>query len=57
MNKIVNIDLQEKIDEFPENIREIAIGMIEQLNKNNISRERIEEDVLRKINKLVIKEI
>ncbi|MBE1303383.1 hypothetical protein G4W71_04925 [Clostridium botulinum] len=57
MNKIININLQEKIDEFPENIREIAIGMIEQLNKNNISRERIEEDVLRKINKLVIKEI
>ena len=55
MSKTINIKLEEKLMEFPEELREIAETMIKDLNKPNISKETVESTVMIKINKLVTK--
>lgn len=55
MSKTININLEEKLKEFPEELLEIAESMIEDLNKPNVSKETVESAVIIKINKLVIK--
>lgn len=55
MSKSININLEEKLKEFPEELREIAEVMIKDLNKINISKETVESTVITKINKLVTK--
>jgi hypothetical protein len=55
MSNTININLEEKLKEFPEELREIAEAMIKDLNKPNISKETVESTVLMKINKLAIK--
>lgn len=56
MNNNININLKEKIDKFPEDIREIAMSLIETINENKSSNEYIEEMIKQKINKLINKE-
>lgn len=57
MSKSININLEEKLKEFPEELREIAESMIKDLNKTNISKETVESTIMTKINKLVMKEL
>lgn len=57
MSKRININLEEKLKEFPEELQEIAETMIRDLNKLNMPRETVESTVMTKINKLVIKEL
>lgn len=56
MSNIININLKEKLDEFPSEIRDIAIEMIEIINENKSSNEYIEERVITRINKVISKE-
>jgi hypothetical protein len=55
MNNRININLEEKLKEFPEELREIAETMIADLNKPNILKETVESTIITKINKLVTK--
>jgi len=55
MNNTININLEEKLKEFPEELREIAEAMIKDVNKTNIHNETVESTVMMKINKLVTK--
>lgn len=55
MNRTININLEEKIGEFPEELREIALEMINNLNKNNVSETTVEDMVERRINQLAVK--
>ncbi|HEY8892737.1 MAG TPA: hypothetical protein VIM70_21090 [Clostridium sp.] len=57
MSKTININLEEKLKEFPEELREIAEAMIKDLNKTNVSKATVESSVMMKINKLVTKEL
>lgn len=56
MSNKININLKEKIDEFPEDIREIATKMIEIINESKNSNEYIEEMIIQRINKIINKE-
>lgn len=55
MSHIINLNLEEKLKEFPDELREIAETMIKDLNKPNIRKETVESTVITKINKLVTK--
>lgn len=55
MNRTININLEEKIGKFPEELREIALEMINNLNKNNVSETTVEDMVERRINQLAVK--
>ena len=55
MSKTININLEEKLREFPEELREIAEAMIKDLNKANVSKVTVESNVIMMINKLVTK--
>lgn len=55
MNRTININLEEKISEFPEELKEIALEMINNLNKSNVSEITVEDMVERKINQLAVK--
>lgn len=55
MSNRININLEEKLKEFPEELREIAETMIADLNKPNILKETVESTIITKINKLVTK--
>lgn len=55
MSHIINLNLEEKLKEFPDELREIAETMIKDLNKPNILKETVESTVITKINKLVTK--
>lgn len=54
-NDNINVNLKDKIDEFPEDIREIAIEIIASLNQKNKSIQSIEDMIERKVNNLVNK--
>ena len=56
MSNIININLKEKLDEFPSEIRDIAIEMIEIINESKNSNEYIEEMIIQRINKIINKE-
>lgn len=49
----ININLKEKIDEFPEDIRNIAIEIVESFNNKNKSIQSIEDMINRKLNNLL----
>lgn len=51
-NNNININLKEKIDDFPEDIRDIAIDIVESFNKDN-STQFIEDLINRRLNKLL----
>lgn len=54
-NDNINVNLKDKIDEFPEDIREIAVEIIGSLNQKNKSIQSIEDMIERKVNNLVNK--
>lgn len=56
MSNNININLKEKIDEFPEDILEIATKIIESINENKNSNEYIEDMIMHKINNIINKE-
>ena len=52
-NSNININLKEKIDEFPEDIRNIAIDIVENFNNPHRSEQSIEYMINRKLNNLL----
>ena len=52
-NSNININLKEKIDEFPEDIKNIAIDIVENFNNPNRSEQSIEDMINRKLNNLL----
>ena len=49
----ININLKEKIDDFPEDIRNIAIEIVESFNNENKSIQSIEDMINRRLNNLL----
>ena len=49
----ININLKEKIDDFPEDIRNIAIEIVESFNNENKSIQSIEDMIKRRLNNLL----
>ena len=49
----ININLKEKIDDFPEDIRYIAIEIVESFNNENKSIQSIEDMINRRLNNLL----
>lgn len=55
MNNNINVNLRDKIEEFPEDIKMIALEIVDSLNNKNKSLQTIEDMIDRKINNLVNK--
>lgn len=55
MNNNINVNLRDKIEEFPGDIKMIALEIVESLNNKNKSLQTIEDMIDRKINNLVNK--
>lgn len=53
MKDNININLKEKINDFPEDIRNIAIDIVESFNNENKSIQSIEDMINRKLNNLL----
>lgn len=49
----INVNLKKRIDEFPEDIRDIAMEIVKDFNNQNKSKQSIEEMINRKINNLL----
>lgn len=49
----INVNLKKRIDEFPEDIRDIAMEIVKSFNNQNKSKQSIEEMINRKINNLL----
>jgi hypothetical protein len=56
MNNLININLQEKLDQFPPKLKKIAYFMIESLNNDNFSEANVVDRVERKIDQLVLED-
>jgi len=54
MNNLINVNLREKLDQFPPELKNIAYFMIESLNNDNFSEANVADKVERKINQLVL---
>lgn len=57
MSNNINVNLREKIEEFPEDIKEIALEIVDSLNNKSKSLQTIEDMIERKINNLINKGI
>ncbi|WP_160165080.1 hypothetical protein [Paraclostridium bifermentans] len=55
MSNNININLKEKIEGFPEDIKDIALEIVDSLNNKNKSLQTIEDMIDRRINNLVNK--
>lgn len=55
MNNNINVNLRDKIEEFPGDIKMIALEIVDSLNNKNKSLQTIEDMIDRKINNLVNK--
>ena len=51
----ININLKEKIDDFPEDIRNIAIEIVESFNNENKSIQSIEDMINRRLTWIELK--
>lgn len=49
----INVNLKKRIDEFPEDIKDIAMEIVKDFNNQNKSKQSIEEMINRKINNLL----
>lgn len=56
MNNLININLQEKLDQFPPKLKKIAYFIIESLNNDNFSEANVVDRVERKIDQLVLED-
>lgn len=54
MNNLINVNLREKLDQFPPKLKDIAYFMIESLNSDNLSETNVLDKVERKIEQVVL---
>lgn len=56
MNNLINVNLREKLDQFPPKLKDIAYFMIESLNSDNLSETNVLDKVERKIEQVVLED-
>lgn len=56
MNNLINVNLREKLDQFPPELKDIAYFMIESLNSDNFSEANVVDKVGIKIDQLVLED-